>query len=40
MNLFGMTKDLGRQSLAGLRILLVFTVILGVAYPVAVWGVG
>ena len=40
MNLFGMTKDFGRQSLAGLRILLVFTVILGVAYPVAVWGVG
>lgn len=36
----GMIKDFGRQSLAGLRILLVFTVILGIAYPVAVWGVG
>lgn len=35
-----MIKDFGRQSLAGLRILLVFTVILGIAYPVAVWGVG
>ena len=35
-----MLKDFGRQSLAGLRILLVFTVILGIAYPVAVWGVG
>lgn len=40
MNLFGMTKDLGRQSLAGLRMLLVLIVILGIAYPVAVWGVG
>ena len=40
MNLSGMTKDFGRQSLAGLRILLVFTVILGIAYPVAVWGAG
>lgn len=40
MNSSGMIKDFGRQSLAGLRILLVFTVILGVAYPVAVWGVG
>ncbi|KQX76543.1 potassium-transporting ATPase subunit KdpC [Aeromicrobium sp. Root472D3] len=35
-----MTKDLGRQSLAGLRMLLVLIVILGIAYPVAVWGVG
>jgi K+-transporting ATPase ATPase C chain len=35
-----MLKDFSRQSLAGLRILLVFTVILGIAYPVAVWGVG
>ena len=35
-----MIKDFGRQSLAGLRILLVLTVILGIAYPVAVWGVG
>lgn len=40
MNTHGMIKDFGRQSLAGLRILLVFTVILGIAYPVAVWGVG
>ena len=30
--------DLGRQSLAGLRLLLVMTVLLGVAYPAAVWG--
>lgn len=29
-----------RQVLAGIRILLVFTVVLGIAYPVAVWGVG
>jgi K+-transporting ATPase ATPase C chain len=35
-----MLKDFSRQSLAGLRILLVLTVILGIAYPVAVWGVG
>lgn len=35
-----MLKDFGRQSLAGLRILIVFTVLLGVAYPTAVWGVG
>jgi K+-transporting ATPase ATPase C chain len=40
MNLSGLIKDFGRQSLAGLRILVVFTVILGVAYPAAVWGVG
>ena len=40
MNFSGMIKDFGRQSFAGLRILLVFTVILGIAYPVAVWGVG
>lgn len=40
MNIQGMIKDFGRQSFAGLRILLVFTVILGIAYPVAVWGVG
>lgn len=30
-------SDLGRQSLAALRILIVFTLILGVGYPVAVW---
>lgn len=35
-----MIKDFGRQSLAGLRIFLVLTVILGIAYPVAVWGAG
>lgn len=32
--------DLGRQSLAALRLLLVMTVLLGVGYPAAVWGVG
>jgi potassium-transporting ATPase KdpC subunit len=31
--------DLARQSVAGLRLLLVMTVLLGVAYPVAVWAV-
>lgn len=35
-----MNKDLFRQSLVGLKILLVMTVVLGVAYPAAVWGVG
>ncbi|CAN5400367.1 K(+)-transporting ATPase subunit C [soil metagenome] len=35
-----MVKDLARQTVAGLRILLVFTVITGVVYPLAVWGVG
>lgn len=35
-----MIKDFGRQSLAGLRILLVLTVVLGIVYPAAVWGVG
>ena len=30
--------DLARQSLAGLRLLLVMTVLLGVGYPIAVWG--
>lgn len=33
-------SDLARQCLAALRALLVLTVVLGVAYPVAVWGVG
>ncbi|MDQ6526162.1 potassium-transporting ATPase subunit KdpC [Nocardioides sp. LHD-245] len=33
-------SDLARQSLAALRLLVVFTVILGVGYPVAVWAVG
>lgn len=32
--------DLGRQSLAGLRMLVVLTVILGVLFPIAIWGVG
>lgn len=32
--------DLARQSLAGLRLLVVFTVVLGIGYPVAVWAVG
>lgn len=31
---------LGRQTLTGLRAFLVLTVILGIAYPVAVWAVG
>lgn len=33
-------NTIARQLFAGLRILLVFTVLLGVVYPVAVWGVG
>lgn len=32
-----MLTDLTRQSLAGLRLLLVMTVLLGVGYPAAVW---
>ncbi|MGF9753669.1 potassium-transporting ATPase subunit KdpC [Microvirga sp. 0TCS3.31] len=32
--------DLYRQSLAGLRLLLVMTVLLGVGYPAAVWAAG
>jgi K+-transporting ATPase ATPase C chain len=36
LNLFG---ALVRQSLVGLKILLVMTVVLGVAYPAGVWGV-
>lgn len=35
-----MNKDFFRQSLVGVKILLVMTVVLGVAYPAAVWGVG
>ncbi|QUH04533.1 potassium-transporting ATPase subunit C [Saccharopolyspora erythraea] len=34
-----MKSTLVRQSLAGLRLLLVMTAILGVLYPLAVWGV-
>ncbi|MCW2782386.1 MAG: K+-transporting ATPase, subunit [Marmoricola sp.] len=33
-------RALGRQSLAGLRTLLLFTVVLGIAYPLVVWGIG
>ena len=35
-----MFTDLVRQSLAGLRVLLVMTVLLGVGYPTAVWAAG
>ncbi|WP_104106819.1 potassium-transporting ATPase subunit KdpC [Nocardioides sp. 616] len=35
-----MLTDLARQSWAGLRALLVLTVVLGVGYPLVVWGVG
>lgn len=35
-----MLSDLTRQSLAGLRLLLVMTVLLGVGYPAAVWAAG
>ena len=35
-----MLTDLARQSLAGLRLLLVLTVVTGVVYPLAVWGAG
>ncbi|MCI2422833.1 potassium-transporting ATPase subunit C [Saccharopolyspora sp. K220] len=34
-----MKKTLLRQTLAGLRLLLVATVVLGVAYPLAIWGI-
>lgn len=33
-------SDLARQSLAALRVLVVLTLVLGLAYPVALWGVG
>jgi K+-transporting ATPase ATPase C chain len=33
-------SDFFRQSLAGLKLLLVMTVVLGVLYPAAVWGAG
>lgn len=33
-------SDFARQSLAALRLLIVFTVILGVGYPATVWAVG
>ncbi len=35
-----MFKDFYRQSLTGLKTLVLFTVLLGIAYPAAVWGVG
>ncbi len=35
-----MLTDLARQTLAGLRLLLVMTVLLGVGYPAAVWAAG
>lgn len=35
-----MLHDLTRQSLAALRALLVLTVVLGIAYPLAIWAVG
>ena len=35
-----MNKDFIRPTFVGLKILLVMTVVLGVAYPAAVWGVG
>lgn len=34
------TLSVGRQTLAGLRLLLVMTVLLGVLFPAAIWGVG
>lgn len=33
-------SPLARQSVAGLRLLLAFTLLLGLAYPIAVWAVG
>ncbi len=35
-----MLLDLARQSFAALRLLVVFTVILGLGYPLAVWAAG
>jgi len=35
-----MSLSLLRQSLVGLKVLLVMTVVLGVLYPAAVWGIG
>lgn len=35
-----MLHDISRQTLAALRTLLIFTVLLGIAYPLAVWVVG
>ncbi|AWB91624.1 potassium-transporting ATPase subunit KdpC [Aeromicrobium chenweiae] len=35
-----MSADFFRQSLVGLKVMLVMTLLLGVVYPAAVWGVG
>lgn len=35
-----MNSDFVRQSIAGLKAVVVMTVILGIVYPAAVWGVG
>lgn len=40
MSLSSQSADLGRQSLVAVKVLLVLTLVLGVVYPVAVWGVG
>ncbi|MDN5918026.1 MAG: potassium-transporting ATPase subunit C, partial [Pseudonocardia sp.] len=34
-----MVTTLWRQTATGLRLLLVFTVLCGIVYPLAVWGV-
>ena len=39
MNRLNLSGGLVRQSLVGLKVLIVMTVLLGVAYPAAVWGV-
>ncbi|MCD9153103.1 potassium-transporting ATPase subunit KdpC [Aeromicrobium duanguangcaii] len=39
MLIYSLLTDLARQSAAGLRLLLVLTVLLGVGYPAAVWAV-
>jgi K+-transporting ATPase ATPase C chain len=39
MNRINLSGGLVRQSLVGLKVLIVMTVVLGVAYPAAVWGV-
>lgn len=40
MTFHNSSQDLIRQSLVGLKVLLVMTVVTGIAYPAAVWGVG
>ena len=39
MNRVNLSGGLVRQSLVGLKVLIVMTVVLGAAYPAAVWGV-